>query len=298
MDENRMVFCFLEGRYAGMAEALGLYSKEEVYIFAIDNTSALPHGTPIRNLDEVSGLGRINPRCVILATDAVNQVIDFCKKVFDYNGTEFLMLDEAAERLLDSKGKMEYFKSRIEVNSPRENVPYLEIGDFTYFDHLSVMTEIIDGSLKCRIGKFCSFGPDVTVLLGVEHSVGFQTTYPFKELFGGIGSNQSRVFSKGEVFIGNDVWIGRGATILSGVTIGDGCVVGANTVVTKSVDPYQIVVGNPGRVVNKRLDDDKITMLLEMEWWNWPYDVLYEAIPLLQCEDTKKLWEYYKEHIR
>lgn len=42
--------------------------------------------------------------------------------------------------------------------------------------------------------------------------------------------------------------IGAGATILPGVTIGEEAFVGAGAVVTRSVPPYAIVVGNPARV--------------------------------------------------
>ena len=51
------------------------------------------------------------------------------------------------------------------------------------------------------------------------------------------------------VIIEDDVWIGFNATILKGVKIGKGAVVGACSVVTKDVEPYTIVVGNPARVV-------------------------------------------------
>ena len=44
-------------------------------------------------------------------------------------------------------------------------------------------------------------------------------------------------------------WIGFGASILKGVTIGEGAVVGANSVVTRDVAPYALVVGNPARLV-------------------------------------------------
>lgn len=59
------------------------------------------------------------------------------------------------------------------------------------------------------------------------------------------------LYSKGPVVIGNNVWIGDKATILPGVTIGDGAVIAANAVVTKDVEPYTVVGGNPARVIKK-----------------------------------------------
>jgi acetyltransferase-like isoleucine patch superfamily enzyme len=54
------------------------------------------------------------------------------------------------------------------------------------------------------------------------------------------------------VTIGRNVWIGAGATILPGVTIGDGAVIAASSVVTRNVDPYTIVAGNPARFIKAR----------------------------------------------
>jgi maltose O-acetyltransferase len=55
-----------------------------------------------------------------------------------------------------------------------------------------------------------------------------------------------------EVVIGNDVWIGSRVTILPGVVIGDGAIIGAGSVVTKNVEPYTVVAGNPAKVIKKR----------------------------------------------
>ena len=54
-----------------------------------------------------------------------------------------------------------------------------------------------------------------------------------------------------DVNIENDVWIGAGAIILNGVNIGEGAVIGAGSVVTKDVGAYEIVAGNPARVIRK-----------------------------------------------
>lgn len=55
------------------------------------------------------------------------------------------------------------------------------------------------------------------------------------------------------VIIGEDVWIGAGSIILPGVKIGDGAVIGAGSVVTKDVQPYAIVAGNPAKLIRYRV---------------------------------------------
>lgn len=53
------------------------------------------------------------------------------------------------------------------------------------------------------------------------------------------------------IVIEDKVWIGFGASILKGVKIGEGAVVGANSVVTKDVEPWTLVAGNPARPIRK-----------------------------------------------
>lgn len=54
------------------------------------------------------------------------------------------------------------------------------------------------------------------------------------------------------VIIEDDVWIGSRVTILPGVKIGRGSVVGAAAVVTKDVEPFTIVGGNPAKIIGRR----------------------------------------------
>lgn len=53
------------------------------------------------------------------------------------------------------------------------------------------------------------------------------------------------------ILIKDNVWIGFDATILKGVTIGEGAVVAAKSVVTKDVEPWTVVGGNPAKVIKK-----------------------------------------------
>jgi len=59
------------------------------------------------------------------------------------------------------------------------------------------------------------------------------------------------------ITICDGVWIGAHAIILPGVTIGEAAVVAAGAVVTKDVEPWSVVAGNPARFIKKRvLKDD------------------------------------------
>ncbi|MDQ7799461.1 MAG: DapH/DapD/GlmU-related protein [Candidatus Edwardsbacteria bacterium] len=55
-----------------------------------------------------------------------------------------------------------------------------------------------------------------------------------------------------QTVIEDDVWIGAQAIILPGVRIGRGAIVAAGAVVTKDVEPYAIVGGNPARLIKRR----------------------------------------------
>lgn len=55
--------------------------------------------------------------------------------------------------------------------------------------------------------------------------------------------------------VGDDVWIGYRSVIRRGTKIGRGAVVGANSVVTRDVQPYEIVAGVPARHLAWRFTD-------------------------------------------
>ena len=59
--------------------------------------------------------------------------------------------------------------------------------------------------------------------------------------------------TKAAIVVEDNVWIAAKATVLLGVTIGEGAVVGACAVVAKDIPPWSVVVGNPARVIKKRV---------------------------------------------
>ena len=59
------------------------------------------------------------------------------------------------------------------------------------------------------------------------------------------------------IYIGENAWVAGWSIILPGVTIGEGAVVSAGSVVTKDVEPWSVVGGNPAKFIKKRvLSDD------------------------------------------
>ena len=54
------------------------------------------------------------------------------------------------------------------------------------------------------------------------------------------------------ITVGHDAWVASRAIVLPGVSVGDGAVVAAGAVVTKNVEAWTVVGGNPAKVIKKR----------------------------------------------
>jgi virginiamycin A acetyltransferase len=76
---------------------------------------------------------------------------------------------------------------------------------------------------------------------------------------------------------------------MPGVHIGDGAIIGANSLVSKDVEPYTIVAGNPIRVIRKRFDDELIDLLERFKWWDKSIEEINNLIPILTNGDLEKV---------
>lgn len=65
-----------------------------------------------------------------------------------------------------------------------------------------------------------------------------------------VNKNWSNVISK-PVCIHSKVWVGFNVIILKGVVVGEGAVIGAGSVVTKDVEPWTVVGGNPAVLIKE-----------------------------------------------
>jgi acetyltransferase-like isoleucine patch superfamily enzyme len=170
-----------------------------------------------------------------------------------------------------------------------------KVGKYTYGDERIIVSE---PGADVIIGKFCSIGKDVRVILGQNHRTDWITTFPFGHAFKNEFPNfdgTGHPTTKGNIIIGNDVWIGTDVVIMSGVNIGDGVVIGAHSVVAKDIPPYSVVVGNPGKVIRKKFNDENIQFLLDLKWWDMDDSIINEISPILCSGDIQKLKNYFNK---
>jgi virginiamycin A acetyltransferase len=176
----------------------------------------------------------------------------------------------------------------------------IQIGDFTYA-HLDSLEEGIlrrlvpysFGNKKLKIGKFCSIGYGTQFISPyANHQMHSFTTFPFWHVF----SNQENIKPwledaelKGDTSVGNDVWFGRESMVMPGVNIGDGAVIAARAVITQDVPSYAIVGGHPAKTIRFRFNDEIISELLKIQWWNWDLDKIIRCHPILMRGDIEQL---------
>lgn len=143
-----------------------------------------------------------------------------------------------------------------------------------------------------KIGSYCSIASGVLIVLGGQHRTDWVTTYPFPARLDEARHIKGYGGSRGDVVIGNDVWLCTNSTILSGVTVGHGAVVAAEAVVTRDVQPYSIVAGNPARVIGWRFDAETREALIATKWWDWPKDEIASVVERLCSDDVVGFLDY------
>lgn len=138
----------------------------------------------------------------------------------------------------------------------------VSVGNFTY-GHLNVFEWGVMGE-RLQIGNFVSIAEGVKFILGGNHSMDGYSTFPFSAKAGLDAGIDAK--SKGAIVVNDDVWIGLDAVILSGVTIGRGAIIAAGSIVTRHVQPYAIVAGNPAKFVKYRLSEDEIKVASRIDF--------------------------------
>jgi dTDP-4-amino-4,6-dideoxy-D-glucose acyltransferase len=139
----------------------------------------------------------------------------------------------------------------------------IEIGSYTWVDDYVTLTAAF-GEIK--IGDRVHVSPN-SILSGggglyIDDFVGIASYVQIyshsevpakgKSMAGPMMEESEKGFKSLPVHLQKNCFISAGAIILPGVSIGEGSVVGANSVVTKNVEPWTIVMGSPAKKIGRR----------------------------------------------
>lgn len=124
------------------------------------------------------------------------------------------------------------------------------------------------------VGNYCSIARGVHIM-GPKHpserftssSITYDRHFPiFADAIDGF-EQADNPHSATPPIIGHDVWIGADCLIGHGITIGNGAVIAARSIVTKDVEPYQIVAGAPASARRSRFDQKTVEALTNTNWY-------------------------------
>ena len=143
----------------------------------------------------------------------------------------FALRERAARSLLAECGRGLNLHARVSVGSGRHihAANNVGVGRGTTFN----------GRGEVYLGPHLTMGPECLFITGSHEA---HSRRPLRE--------QAAI--RRPIRIGEDVYLGARVIVLPGVTVGDGAVVGAGAVVSRDVEPYTIVAGNPIQVIGRR----------------------------------------------
>jgi len=134
-----------------------------------------------------------------------------------------------------------------------------------------------------RLGRYCSVANGLN-FLGRRHPMEYVTTHdfvsilwpaPLKSFISDEKIEYKKTYpellNKQMPICDNDVWIGQNVVLNPGVHISTGAVIAAESVVTKNVGAYEVVGGNPAKLIKKRFSDEVIELMLQTEWWKYKF---------------------------
>lgn len=160
----------------------------------------------------------------------IDKLIETREKISEFNSTkpaDTKSLNRQLYALLGSCGE------RVSINQPFrcDYGDNIHIGSDVFINfNMTILDEA-----EVRIGNHVFIGPNVSIytachsLEADKRNTGDEWALP--------------------VTIKDNVWICGSVTIVPGVTVGEGAVIAAGSVVTKDVEPYTLVGGNPARKI-------------------------------------------------
>lgn len=111
------------------------------------------------------------------------------------------------------------------------------------------LMEIVTGICippQCEIGEALYIGHYGGIILPRHGRIGHNCSFAQNSTIGVAGTGESR----GAPVIGNRVFVGAHSVVVGKITVGEDAMICAGSIVTRSVPPRAVVMGNPARVVS------------------------------------------------
>ena len=139
----------------------------------------------------------------------------------------------------------------------------ITIDEYTWIEPYCIINAML-GEVKIgkrvHMGSFINIGSREPIIIEDYVAIGAsskiysnsQTIKPNKRMSGSMIPEEDKAFYSASIYLRKDSFIGANVVILPGVEVGHGAVVGANSVLTKSVLPWNIVSGIPAKKLMER----------------------------------------------
>ncbi|MBP6879223.1 MAG: CatB-related O-acetyltransferase [Phenylobacterium sp.] len=117
-----------------------------------------------------------------------------------------------------------------------------------------------------RIGRYCSFANTVRSA-PINHPLEALTTHPalYEKKFGVVDTD---ITWDEPLIVEDHVWVAHNVVILPSCKFnGRGAVIGAGAILTKNVDRYAVMLGNPTRKIRDRFEPELAAAIEESRWW-------------------------------
>jgi len=159
---------------------------------------------------------------------------------------------------------------RLEITLPDGNTVLIGRGSYGAINAICYYPNPLSSSPVLEVGEFCEIS-DAKILLGGEHrnDQALNITFAAMPILASLATaNKLDAYTattKGSIKLGDLCIVSHNVVILSGAIVGKGCVIGAGSVVRGEVPPIPICVGNPGRMLPRKLDATERLWLESLE---------------------------------
>ena len=177
-----------------------------------------------------------------------NEKIRKCSEQITIGEKSYFYSEATVENILGDKSKINIGKGT-HIRGELTLYGYgkeLIIGNNSYIGKWTV----IRAGSRIEIGNNVLVSHSVSIIDTDSHEIDcYERAEGFYNIINNGHPKVAGNISTAPIIIQDYVWISCGVVILKGVTIGKGAIIGANSVVTKDVEPWTVVAGNPAKII-------------------------------------------------